>query len=228
MIYLFLEIRNQVSLDDFVLSLNMTLNQQKLSLDTTFSTNVYPKQNSKNTWDLNPFYQLQVKNNNDSLKEKCSSNVNLILKHGSNETHIWDYSSNRTFVSQPVILNMTNQNYTTGFALKFWHWMNTKNKSENAFKNSDVSQNNFTVYVTIVLVNNTEVKEINPSQNEIIQLCSSQNCQPNLLRQDKSLLVADLNNDGIYEIISYCSTYNLFEKTQSLTSKVQIVKLDAL
>lgn len=71
---------------------------------------------------------------------------------------------------------------------------------------------------------------MNASQSDVLQLCQGQNCQPCLPRQSRSILIADLNGDGVSELISYRSTYTVAENDTKpvLTSKVQVVKLDDL
>lgn len=93
---------------------------------------------------------------------------------------------------------------------------------------SGVRPRNLTERVSIIFVNNTIVRAMNASQSEVLQLCQGQVCQPSLPQQSSSILIADLNGDGVSELISYRSSYVVAENDTKpvLSSKVQVVKLD--
>ncbi|XP_058797452.1 uncharacterized protein LOC131667776 [Phymastichus coffea] len=231
-------VEKTILLKNLIESANDVKPDRKLSLSSiptpTPSSTVYPNKTSVDSWDLTPYHRLYVCNlGGDACPEdECKAHVNLTLRRGVNESRIWDHVSPMSFVTKPAILDNSNQNYTTGFALKFWSWTNdTSDKNKISRTNMrSIRQQNLTEHVSIVYVNNTEVREINPSQSELLQICRGNVCQPSLSRQAYSISIADLNSDGVLELISYRSSYSYANDPAkaNLTSKVQVVKLDSV
>ncbi|EDW17336.2 uncharacterized protein Dmoj_GI16843 [Drosophila mojavensis] len=65
--------------------------------------------------------------------------------------------------------------------------------------------------VILVLFIGADTRIENTSQSNIIQFCRSDRnemiCQPDLLNQENSMLIADLDTDGSQELVSYMSTF---------------------
>uniref|UniRef100_A0A2M4CGD2 Putative guanylate cyclase n=1 Tax=Anopheles darlingi TaxID=43151 RepID=A0A2M4CGD2_ANODA len=71
--------------------------------------------------------------------------------------------------------------------------------------------------VKLIVFNSTDIKIENTSQSNVIQFCrepinggesaGDMLCQPDLNYQENSLLIADLDNDGSQELVSYYSTF---------------------
>lgn len=216
-----------VSLDDLLSTENLSHGQRKYgSVSKSSFTNEVPLSQSKNIWNLNPFYRLYVENQGKCPGEQCQVNVSITVQKQNETRTIWDHFGSGSFVSFPTILNKTDEPLKSiGCVLKFWHW-STSNEKE--IKNeSDVVKRTLTERVLIILINRPDLRVFNASQSDIIQLCKKNECQPNLELQMKSMAIVDLDGDGFSELISYRSSYDA-ENSQILTSKVQVVKLDAV
>lgn len=65
--------------------------------------------------------------------------------------------------------------------------------------------------VILVLFIGADTRIENTSQSNIIQFCRNERnemiCQPDLLNQENSMLIADLDTDGSQELVSYLSTF---------------------
>ncbi|XP_024946179.1 uncharacterized protein LOC107272793 isoform X2 [Cephus cinctus] len=174
-------------------------------------------------WELTPFHRLSIQNRETHPDEFYQANINLTLHKVANESHlIWSHVNPNSFAMEPAILTMTGYPYMTGFVIKFWQWPHNEQPER---INSSLIKRRLTERVQIVLMNCTEVHTINASQIEIVQLCRDGDCQPSLHLQTRSVAIVDLNRDGTRELISYRSSYDL-EKSQILTSQIQIVKLN--
>lgn len=186
------------------------------------------KFNEKNKWNPTPYHYLSIENKGLCPGEFCKAIVNLTLqKHGNQSIIIWDHVNPNSFVSKPTFLVMSEKPYTSGFAIKFWQWINST--SEHIEKVSIITERRLIERVLIVFVNYTDVQIRNASQTDIIQLCRNADCQPNLnLRTRFSSIKIDyIDEDRFPELITYWSSYDI-EATKILTSKVQVVKLNSL
>lgn len=98
--------------------------------------------------------------------------------------------------------------------------------------------------VVLYTFNATDNHIVNASLNDVMQICShhglsevGQVCQPDLSYQKQSLLIADLDQDGSQELISYLTTYTTDNPEGSsvasdaskwrLQSRVRVVRLEA-
>lgn len=178
-------------------------------------------------WKPTPYHHLTIENEGVCPGQFCRTNVNLTLEKLTNEPiTIWDHVSSNTFASKPAFLVTSDKPYTSGFAIKFWQWMDPP--SEHVEKAS-VTEQRLIERVLIVFVNYTDVQAINASQSDIMQLCYGLNCQPDLnsRKQFSSIAVKYIDNEEFPELISYWSSYDV-DSTKSLTSKVQVVKMDSM
>ncbi|PBC30317.1 hypothetical protein APICC_09135 [Apis cerana cerana] len=186
------------------------------------------KFNEENKWNPTPYHYLSIENKGLCPGEFCKATVNLTLqKHGNQPIIIWDHINPNSFVSKPAFLVMSGKPYTSGFAIKFWQWINST--SERIEKVSIVTERRLIERVLIVFVNYTDVQIRNASQTDIIQLCQNADCQPNLSLRTRfsSIKIDCIDEDGFPELITYWSSYDI-EATKILTSKVQVVKLNSL
>ncbi|XP_044736266.1 protein FAM234A [Chrysoperla carnea] len=119
----------------------------------------------------------------------------------------------------------------------------TKRNIPNLKKNnSNMSVLLLTERVVLITFNSTDLHIVNASQNEITQLCKNHRiveCQPDLNFQENSVLIADLDQDGSQELISYLSTYVVVDHNDKdysettadikweLQSIVKVVRLEA-
>lgn len=89
--------------------------------------------------------------------------------------------------------------------------------------------------VVLIIFNSTDIRIENTSQSNIIQFCVNDNrmeliCQPDLNYQENSVLVADLDQDGSQELVSYYSTFVETEAEQNkwkLMTYVQLLRLES-
>lgn len=89
--------------------------------------------------------------------------------------------------------------------------------------------------VVLIVFNSTDIRIENTSQSNIIQFCRTDNkrhevCQPDLNNQENSLLIADLDQDGSQELVSYYSTFVESESDSNkwkLMTFVQLLRLES-
>lgn len=107
---------------------------------------------------------------------------------------------------------------------------NKKLGSNGGFK--DLVKRKIKEHVVLIMFNNTSHKVINTSQSDVIQFCTlangMNNCQPDMNYQENSITIADLDQDGYKELISYYSTFveNVAAEQWKLTTYVQQFRLE--
>lgn len=181
-----------------------------------------------NSWRPTRYHYLSIENEGSCAGESCRASLNLTLqKPGTPATVIWEHVCLNTFVSKPTFLVMSGKPYTSGFAIKFWHWNGPMR--EHAKRGSLVTERRLIERVLIVFVNYTDVQVMNVSQSDIVQVCRAGDCQPNLNSRARfsSIKIDCIGEDGFPELISYWSSFEV-DAPNVLTSKVQVVKLDSL
>lgn len=183
--------------------------------------------NEEYSWRPTPYHHLTIENDGVCPGQFCRTNVNLTLQKLTSEpVTIWDHVSSNTFASKPAFLVTSGKPYTSGFAIKFWQWMDSP--FDHAEKIA-VTEQRLIERVLIVFVNYTDVQAINASQSDVTQLCHGLDCQPDLnsRKQFSSIAVEYINDDEYPELISYWSSYDT-DSTKALTSKVQVIKMDSV
>ncbi|XP_018051446.1 PREDICTED: uncharacterized protein LOC108689257 [Atta colombica] len=178
------------------------------------------------SWKPTPYHHLTIENEGVCPGQFCRTSINLTLQRLTNEPIIlWDHVSSNTFASKPVFFVTLNKLYTSGFAIKFWQWMDLP--LEHTEKT--ITEQTLVERVLIVFVNYTDIQAINASQCDVIQLCHKFDCQPNLnsRKHFTSIEVKYINNNEFPELISYWSSYNL-NSMKILTSKIQVIKMDSI
>ncbi|KYQ47044.1 Protein ITFG3 [Trachymyrmex zeteki] len=179
------------------------------------------------SWRPTPYHHLTIENEGVCPGQFCRTNINLTLQRLPNEPIVlWDHVSSNTFASKPVFFVTLNKLYTSGFAIKFWQWMDLP--SEHTEKTT-ITEQTLVERVLIVFVNYTDIQAINASQCDVIQLCHKLDCQPNLnsRKQFTSIEVKYINNNEFPELISYWSSYNT-NSMKTLISKIQVIKMDSI
>ncbi|KAJ9580251.1 hypothetical protein L9F63_004064 [Diploptera punctata] len=89
--------------------------------------------------------------------------------------------------------------------------------------------------IVLVTFNANTSHTVNASLHDITQLCFQYECQPDLTFQEQSLLIADLDQDGSQELITYLTTFTNSDPDDTspnsikwhLQSKVRVVRLEA-
>ncbi|CAG2066252.1 unnamed protein product, partial [Timema podura] len=107
--------------------------------------------------------------------------------------------------------------------------------SEQTFRSSHdncPAMNTIIEHILVLTFNSTHVVELNISQSDVIQLCSSLNttdgeklCQPSIQHQQQSVLIADLDEDGSQELVSYLTTYIHRSQIWQLQTTVRMVPI---
>ncbi|XP_012267147.2 uncharacterized protein LOC105692497 [Athalia rosae] len=217
-----------LSLKDLFKGINYIQVKKKLAAKLKGLPNpfVIPERNpDHSTWVLTPFHQLSVERHGACPGDLCKSKMNITFQGITNESHsIWNSSGPNLYAMDPVILNQVDKPLITGFVMKFWQWNGQGSQLDKM--NSSIISRSITERTLVVIINQTEVQAVNASQTEISQICNNADCQPSSKLQSQSLVVADLNEDGSRELISYQTSYEI-DKFQVLKSKIQVVKLDS-
>ncbi|XP_058123773.1 uncharacterized protein LOC131293960 [Anopheles ziemanni] len=155
--------------------------------------------------------QLMVENRG-KCPENCSTSV-LLTEEATGEL-LWNMSGRHLYGMQPVGLTFSNfgsdnRSAVYGFVIKFWEWSqrDPDNRSSRVLKET----------IKLIVFNSTYIKIKNTSQSNVIQFCrepiggggdpAEGLCQPDLNYQENSLLIADLDDDGSQELVSYYSTF---------------------
>ncbi|KYN02474.1 Protein ITFG3 [Cyphomyrmex costatus] len=178
------------------------------------------------SWRPTPYHHLTIENEGVCPGQFCRTNINLTLQKLTNESiTLWDHVSSNTFASKPVFFVTLNKLYTTGFAIKFWQWMDLPLEYT---EKVTITEQTLVEKVLIVFVNYTDIR-INASQYDVIQLCHKLNCQPNLdsRKQFTSIEIKYINNNEFPELISYWSSYNT-NSIYTLISKIQVIRMDSI
>ncbi|XP_018359310.1 PREDICTED: uncharacterized protein LOC108758726 [Trachymyrmex cornetzi] len=179
------------------------------------------------SWRPTPYHHLTIENEGVCPGQFCRTSINLTLQRLTNEPIIlWDHVSSNTFASKPVFFVTLNKLYTSGFAIKFWQWMDLPLEHT---EKTTITEQTLVERVLIVFVNYTDIQAINASQCDVIQLCHKLDCQPNLnsRKQFTSIEVKYINNNEFPELISYWSSYNS-NSMKALISKIQVIKMDSI
>lgn len=88
--------------------------------------------------------------------------------------------------------------------------------------------------IVLIIFNSSDIRIENTSQSNIVQFCRSDKhneiCQPDLNYQENSVLIADLDQDGSQELVSYYSTFVENENESGkwkLMTYVQLLRLES-
>nr|CAD7266228.1 unnamed protein product [Timema shepardi] len=95
------------------------------------------------------------------------------------------------------------------------------------------AMNTLIEHILVLTFNSTHVVELNTSQSNVTQFCSSLNttdgeklCQPSIQHQQQSVLIADLDEDGSQELVCYLTTYIPRSQGWQLQTTVRMVPLN--
>lgn len=88
--------------------------------------------------------------------------------------------------------------------------------------------------IVLIIFNSSDIRIENTSQSNIVQFCQNDGrnevCQPDLNYQENSVLIADLDQDGSQELVSYYSTFVENEnepRKWKLMTYVQLLRLES-
>lgn len=120
-----------------------------------------------------------------------------------------------------------------------WHFPVTRQKRSlpDKVKNISITEQMLTERVSLITFNFSNTNVVNASQSDVTQLCAHADpiyCQPDLSLQKNSVLIADLDDDGSKELISYLSTFVISDEYDEnnnvkyqLQSSVKVVRLES-
>lgn len=109
-----------------------------------------------------------------------------------------------------------------------------KSSNNNGLLMDSYNMQRITESVILVLFIGADTRIENTSQSNIVQFCRSDRkeiiCQPDLNNQENSMLIADLDQDGSQELVSYTSTFvqaNDDPKDWRLITYVRLLRLQS-
>ncbi|XP_055844193.1 uncharacterized protein LOC129910728 [Episyrphus balteatus] len=109
----------------------------------------------------------------------------------------------------------------------------TRKKTSSSLLLNSYKRQMITETVVLVIFIGSDTRIENTSQSDIIQFCRNEGnevvCQPDLNNQENSLLIADLDQDGSQELVSYYSTFKEDDQTKDwkLVTYVQLLRLES-
>lgn len=199
---------------------------------------------------VNNGYKLQVKNIGKC--PMCFTNISLFDVKTNKILRNYHYSNTYTmkptqFSFKPTKTNLLAlRGHINGFILKLWQWP-IKTKYPKQFVNFDQNirliKRNIPITntslarstiiserVVLMLFNDTDIHVTNSSSTEIVQYCFQKEkediiCQPDLANQEESMLIDDLDGDGLQELISFSSSFDM-RKNHRLISNIKVICLE--
>ncbi|GAB0095562.1 uncharacterized protein DMENIID0001_109580 [Sergentomyia squamirostris] len=190
--------------------------------------------------------------NRGKCPHSCNMTIRLVDDKHDHELPI--RSGKGAYGMVPTILNISSsKGMVSGFIIKLWEW--TPSSEEPSFANirmprdfPEIVRNHthsplepilrmrvLREVVLMILFNATDTRVINTSQNNIVQFCLEQHgeeifCQPDVNNQENSLLIADIDNDGSQELISFYTTFISSDNEKEnwrLITYVQLLRLES-
>ncbi|XP_055707749.1 uncharacterized protein LOC129804457 isoform X1 [Phlebotomus papatasi] len=186
--------------------------------------------------------------NRGKCPHHCNMTVRLMDEKQNHEVLIRNGTGIYGMV--PTILSLnTTKSTLNGFIVKFWEWTPAAGEFFRKRREFPEIIRNHThsplepilrmrvlrEVVLMILFNSTDTRVINTSQNNIVQFCLEEHgeeifCQPDLNYQENSLLIADLDEDGSQELISYYTTFISSDNEKEnwrLITYVQLLRLES-
>lgn len=188
--------------------------------------------------------------NEGKCPENCNSSIQLFDNTRTNDEQlVYNFTGNNMYTHFPEPLNFIKSTpHTYGFVFKYLQWSNNElntnvvtllQKIEDTaaarFNKSEVIKVRLLkeTVVLIAFTNSHDVIIENTSQSHVMQFCritkenDSKNCQPKINSLDNSLLIADLDNDGSKELLTFYSTFSVFNNNAHvLKTYVQLLDLE--
>lgn len=181
--------------------------------------------------------------NNTGTCPDCQSTLLLLDKQ---DNQLWSLSHANSYAMRPTtfafkstkpnILSL--KGHINGYILKLWQWSNYRMSKNNdildkryvPMMDTTIQTNIINERIVLITFNDTNVHVINASLIEVMQLCfpvdGEYNCQPELINQEESLLITDLDNDNSQELVSYSSTFELRDGIWKLVSNMKVIRLE--
>lgn len=181
--------------------------------------------------------------------DNCNSSITLIdTAQTGHERATYNFSGRNMYTHYPEKLHFTNSHkHNFGFVFKYLQWSNNEinaeavsmlqkiqNSAQEKYNKTDVIKVRLIkeTVVLIVFSNSDDIKIENTSQSHIMQFCRLDKnggyiCQPRINSLDNSLLIADLDEDGSLELVSFYSTFSVFNNQDHvLKTYVQLLNLE--
>lgn len=190
------------------------------------------------------------------LSFKKSSDPSKTAVHGF-VIKFWEWGTNKsTNSARPTSINASKNNSSEFNKFdsilrkkRAWNLPNTKVMMPNKSIDETISSVKFSMStladthmrliketVVLIVFNSTDIRIENTSQSNIIQFCrigdnsKAEVCQPDLNYQENSVLIADLDQDGSQELVSYYSTFVESDGQRNkwkLMTYVQLLRLES-
>lgn len=188
--------------------------------------------------------------NEGKCPENCNSSIQLFDNTRTNDEQlVYNFTGNNMYTHFPEPLNFIKSTpHTYGFVFKYLQWSNNglntnvvtllqkiEDTAAARFNKSEVIKVRLLkeTVVLIAFTNSHDVIIENTSQSHVMQFCritkenDSKNCQPKINSLDNSLLIADLDNDGSKELLTFYSTFSVFNNNAHvLKTYVQLLDLE--
>lgn len=180
--------------------------------------------------------------NEGKCPENCNSSIQLFDNtRTGDEQLVYNFTGNNMYTHFPEPLNFIKSTpHTYGFVFKYLQWSNTDDNNHHIVtllkKIEDTVAVRFNVTVrllkeTVVLIAFTNTHDLiieNTSQSHVMQFCRNElkNCQPKINSLDNSLLIADLDNDGSKELLTFYSTFSVLNNNKDHVLKTYVQLLD--
>ncbi|XP_055688684.1 uncharacterized protein LOC129793097 [Lutzomyia longipalpis] len=209
------------------------------------------RKNTENQYNIYPVGGKElIVENRGKCPHHCNMTVRLIDEKHNHELLIRNGSGVYGMVPTSLSLN-SSRSAVSGFIMKFWEWTPASGEffeSRRRREFPEVVRNHthsplepilrmrvLREVVLMILFNATDTRVINTSQNNIVQFCLEEHgeeifCQPDLNYQENSLLIADLDDDGSQELISYYTTFISSDNEKEnwrLITYVQLLRLES-
>uniref|UniRef100_A0A336LSK2 CSON003121 protein n=1 Tax=Culicoides sonorensis TaxID=179676 RepID=A0A336LSK2_CULSO len=232
------------------------LTQSNIDLGHLNSTNSLPQYRydhepkSKSNTTLQHFSL--IIENQGKCPENCNSSIQLFDNNAqlADESLIYNFSGSNMYTHFPEPLDFHKTSPRTyGFVFKYLQWSNNELNTnvvtllQKIEDNAAARLNKSEVIkvrllketvVLIVFTNSHDLMIENTSQSHVMQFCrlsktndSSNNCQPKINSLDNSLLISDLDNDGSKELLTFYTTFSVFNNNAHvLKTYVQLLNLE--
>ncbi|XP_059615413.1 uncharacterized protein LOC132260978 [Phlebotomus argentipes] len=209
------------------------------------------RKNTENQYNIYPAGGRElIVENRGKCPHHCNMTVRLTDERHNHEVLIKNGTGIYGMVPTSLSLNTT-RSAVSGFIVKFWEWTPSSGELFSSRKRREFPEmvRNHThspmepmlrmrvlrEVVLMILFNSTDTRVINTSQNNIVQFCLEEHgeeifCQPDLNYQENSLMIADLDDDGSQELISYYTTFISSDNEKEnwrLITYVQLLRLES-
>ncbi|XP_063705673.1 uncharacterized protein LOC134834817 [Culicoides brevitarsis] len=179
--------------------------------------------------------------NTGKCPENCNSSIQLFDNtRTGDENLLYNFTGSNMYTHFPEPLTFVKAKpHTYGFVFKYLQWSNKEDNNHivsllRKIENTIAIRFNVTVRLlkeTVVLVAFTNSHDLiieNTSQSHVMQFCrnDTNTCQPKINSLDNSLLIADLDDDGSKELLTFYSTFSVQNNNKEHVLKTYVQLLD--